>query len=131
MRARLMQFFYGRNGQDALCRFLYVISLVFCVIALLSKWMVFYYIAIVMLALCLFRTLSKNLYKRQQENNAYLGYKYKVTAKASGIKSRFKQMKAHRFYKCPSCKQQLRVPRGKGNLSITCPKCHTSFVKRT
>jgi len=39
--------------------------------------------------------------------------------------------KTHRYYRCPGCRQRLRVPRGRGNIVITCPKCHREFTKRT
>ena len=32
---------------------------------------------------------------------------------------------------CPSCKTRLRVPKGKGKLKISCPKCSHSFLINT
>jgi predicted phosphohydrolase len=37
----------------------------------------------------------------------------------------------HRYFDCPRCRQRVRVPRGKGKISISCPKCHEKFVKKT
>ena len=39
--------------------------------------------------------------------------------------------KVYRYFKCPHCRQSIRVPRGRGRISITCPKCGTSFIKKS
>ncbi len=68
-------------------------------------------------AIC--RTLSRNTYKRYQENRRFLQF-------WGRIKDR-----EHRYFDCPKCRQMVRVPRGKGRISITCPKCHEKFVRKT
>ena len=67
----------------------------------------------------IFRMLSRNTYKRYQENRKYLRL-------IDRIKDR-----QHKYFDCPRCRQQVRVPRGKGKISITCPKCKEKFVKKT
>lgn len=37
----------------------------------------------------------------------------------------------HKYMKCPHCKAQLRLPKGKGKISVTCPVCKKEFVKKT
>jgi DNA-directed RNA polymerase subunit RPC12/RpoP len=69
--------------------------------------------------------------KPERENFAFLRLKGKFTDFFGYIKMRLNQRKTHRFYKCPSCKQRLRVPKGKGRISIRCSKCGTSFEKKT
>ena len=71
-----------------------------------------------------FRILSKKVYKRTQENKKYLGA-------INMTKTRWKQRKTHKFYRCPKCKTWLRVPKGRGKITITCVKCSTKFDKRT
>ncbi len=80
---------------------------------------------------CYFRIFSKNITKRQQENFRFLRYWYPFKKKLLSYWQRLKDSKTHRYYHCPSCKQTLRVPRGRGNIRITCPKCKTQFSKRT
>ncbi len=65
------------------------------------------------------RTLSRNTYKRYQENRKFLQF--------------FDRLKDrdHRYFDCPKCRQMVRVPRGKGRISITCPRCKEKFVKKT
>ncbi|MCD7981014.1 MAG: zinc-ribbon domain-containing protein [Clostridiales bacterium] len=41
------------------------------------------------------------------------------------------QRKIYKFYMCPHCSQKVRVPKGKGRIEITCPKCRTTFIKTT
>ena len=67
----------------------------------------------------LFRSFSRNTYKRYQENRKFLQF--------------FDRLKDrdHRYYDCPKCRQVVRVPRGKGKISITCPRCREKFIKKT
>ncbi len=72
-----------------------------------------------LLGWAMFRVFSRNIYKRYQENRKFLG-------RLERIKDR-----QHRYYACPKCRQTVRVPRGKGKIAITCPKCRERFVKKT
>lgn len=67
----------------------------------------------------LYRSFSRNTYKRYQENRKFLQF-------FDRLKDR-----EHRYYDCPKCRQVVRVPRGKGKIAITCPKCKERFVKKT
>ena len=67
----------------------------------------------------LYRSFSRNTYKRYQENRKFLQF-------FDRLKDR-----EHRYYDCPKCRQVVRVPRGKGKIAITCPKCREKFVKKT
>jgi predicted membrane protein len=131
MKAWLGRFMYGRYGQDDLNRFLTVLSLIFLVTAIFTQWAILNSLTMVLLIFCIFRMFSRNTEKRGRENLAYLNAKGKVTGFFKRKKSRLSQTKTYRFYKCPSCKQQLRVPKGKGRINIRCPKCQMSFEKRT
>ena len=72
-----------------------------------------------LLILSLFRCFSRNTYKRYQENRKYLM-----------LVQRFKD-REHRYYDCPRCRQQVRVPRGKGKIAISCPRCKEKFIRKT
>lgn len=135
MRAWFLRVMAGRNGMDHLNRFL---SVVLLVLALLSMFIRSSRLAgslsILTLGLLIyiyFRMFSRNIYRRQQENGAYLRQRYKITSAWSGMRDRWAQRKDYRFFKCPSCHTRLRVPRGKGKLNIVCRKCGTSFQRRT
>ena len=75
--------------------------------------------------------LSRNIQKRYQENAKYMALENKAAGWFSTRRIRFKQHGQYRYFRCPHCRQELRVPRGKGRISITCPKCGTQFVKKS
>lgn len=89
-------------------------------------------IAIAILGFTLFRCFSRNIPARQAENNWYrLHIAAPFTQKKNRARTRVKQSATHRFYKCPKCGQTVRVPKGKGKIRITCPKCGEVFIKKT
>ena len=77
-----------------------------------------------------FRILSRNVSKRE-ENQRYLNAKYRAVVKKNNLKKRWAQRSTYRFFKCPQCKQTVRVPKGRGKICITCPKCKTEFIKKS
>ncbi len=134
MRAWFAKLMMGRNGVDALNRFLLVILGILLAVQTFLRGTAAGVMGVVTLALLFylyFRMFSRNIYKRQTENGAYLRMRYRVTSAWSGRKDRWSQRKEYRFFKCPSCRTRLRVPRGKGKINIVCRKCGTSFQRRT
>ena len=125
----------GRNGPDHLNRFLSVVFLILSVCSMFVRnarlASVLYTLLMALFLYIMFRMLSRNIYRRQQENGAYLRERYKITSWWNGLRDRWAQRKDYKFYKCPSCRTRLRVPRGKGKLNIVCRKCGTSFQRRT
>lgn len=128
----LRRFMYGRYGNDELNMLLLILAvLVSLCNAVLS--MIFpqseVFVRIVspllsllmlgLLAVNLFRCFSRNIYKRQRENKRLRNF-------LTRLKDR-----GHRYYRCPSCRQRVRVPRGRGKINIRCPKCGNQFLKRT
>ena len=136
MKERFQRFMFGRYGQDGLNRFLLVVSLVFYILGLcLGRvrivGMVFSWLGLGLALLTVLRSFSRNGPKRQVENNLYFRQKRKVTTRIARLRNRTQDMKTHKIFRCPSCRQQLRVPKGKGKLNVTCPHCKTRFQKRT
>ena len=135
MKEKLRQFMYGRYGSDNLSRFILVLALIAIILFYIFKILILYYVGLVLLVLNILRTMSRNHSARYRENEAYLRIRNGFTGfwknLFSGKSSSGAADKTHRIYKCPSCGQKVRVPRGKGRIAITCPKCRTSFVKRT
>ncbi|MBQ5484545.1 MAG: zf-TFIIB domain-containing protein, partial [Lachnospiraceae bacterium] len=85
---------------------------------------VIYLLGLAVLGYGYFRMMSKNVGKRYLENQKYL----QITDR---MKNFFYNHKTYRFYKCPTCKQKVRVPRGHGKIEITCPKCRGTFIRRS
>lgn len=134
MRNWLQKVMTGRYGVDEFNRCLNTAALIALVLSLLFNNIlgsVFWLIAIVALVYSYFRMFSRKTYKRRAENNAYLTARYHLTRKFSGLKQRLQQKRYYRFYKCPNCSITTRVPKGKGKIRITCPKCGESFVRKS
>ena len=126
--SKLRAFMYGRNGFDDLAKHsLIAYFIIFLIYGFCPAGIVKIVLALLSYA-CLiystFRIFSKNVYKRVSENKKYLGA-------INMTKTRWKQRKTHRFYRCPKCKTWLRVPKGRGKITITCVKCSEKFDKRT
>lgn len=130
MKEKLYRFMQGRYGSDQLNRFLMILVII-CFVMSLFGLRSFYVLGIALLVYAYFRMLSKNIYKRRAENSAYLRYEYKVRQKVATFKRDMIQRKTHHIYKCPSCKQKIRIPRGKGKIEIRCPKCGQTFIKKS
>ena len=78
-----------------------------------------------------FRMFSRDLYRRGQENGTYLRLRYPLVSAVQGWRDRYRQRRDYRFFRCPSCRAWLRVPRGKGQINIVCRKCGTAFRRRS
>lgn len=125
------RFMAGRNGPDYLSLGVMILALIMSIIPGIA----FRIVSLLLMGYALFRIFSKNVYKRQAENYKFYSFIKsfidKIKMWGYRVKNRIAQRKTYRFYKCPECKQKVRVPKGKGKISITCPKCGTKFVKKT
>lgn len=126
---KLQRWMYGRYGYDELSKFLNITSLVLIFLSIFIPFL--YTIALVMIVWSAFRTYSKNVPKRLKERDAYLHAKNKVRQWLNVRKSMWRERKTHRYYKCPGCKVHIRVPKGKGKIEISCPKCRNKIIRTT
>ena len=122
--AGLRSFMSGRYGSDKLNMCILGIAVICCVIALFVTGMPVVYLVLnilsyVLMFWAIFRTLSRNTYKRYRENRKFLML-------LERIKDR-----EHKYFDCPKCRQPVRVPRGKGKIAITCPKCAEKFIRKS
>ncbi len=154
---KLAQFFRGRRGTDEFNLFLLIASLALQLLGgLFNIWLIMI-IGQVAILFCIFRTLSKNLYQREKENQSFLrvwnkfskknrsgNYKnnqyggYTNNSYNSGYNEQSKKKKnnpnsaiQYCYYNCPQCKQQIRVPAGNGKVKVTCPSCKSKFELNT
>ena len=121
--AATRQFMQGRYGTDKLNTAILLAGLAACVLSMFVRLPFINWLltvgSYVLMGWAIFRSLSRNTYQRYQENRKYLRF-------LERIKDR-----EHKYFDCPRCRQPVRVPRGKGKISITCPKCREKFVKKT
>ena len=120
----------GRYGYDGLNRFLYVVTLVLLIVSANTRRPVLAFIAIALIVYTYFRMFSRDFSAREREEEAFQRLKNKVFSFFRNLKRRLTD-REHRYFKCPNCGKQLRVPKGKGTISIRCPQCRQSFTKRT
>ncbi|WP_434311504.1 hypothetical protein [Hominifimenecus sp. rT4P-3] len=130
MKERFRQFMMGRYGADQLSRFIMGCGIVTLILYMILRGRLWYWLTLVLLVWNYYRVLSRDHNKRYRENLKYLELRRKVTGIFRGTRTSA-QDKNFRIYHCPSCHQKVRVPRGKGKISITCPKCRCEFIKRT
>ena len=114
-------FMQGRYGPDKLNTAILVTGVICCLLSMVIPviGMPLMLLSYVLMGWAIFRMLSRSTYNRYEENRKYLRF-------VERLKDR-----DHRYFDCPRCRQSVRVPRGKGKISITCPKCKEKFIKKT
>lgn len=130
LRERFQRFMVGRYGHDSLNQAMAVSALVLMILGMFGPRL-FSWLAMALLVAVYFRMFSRNIPARSQENAKYYYLRTQVQKRLAQYKTRWAQRKYYRYYRCPHCHQQLRVPRGRGKIEITCPKCHMEFVKKS
>ena len=119
----LRRFMMGRYGTDKLNMAILCVglaaSLLSSIFPVQPLNLIFFVLSYAMMIWAIYRTLSRKTYKRYEENRRFLQFWTRV------------KDRQHRYFDCPKCRQMVRVPRGKGKISITCPRCREKFVKKT
>lgn len=133
MKAWFQRFMSGRNGSDQFSGFLGIVSVVLVLLGSMmgQKYGILFWLGVATIIYCYYRILSRNIQKRYAENLKYLACLGAVQGYLSTRMLRFKQRKQYRYFRCPHCGQEVRVPTGRGKISITCPKCDTHFIKKS
>ncbi len=126
----IQRLLYGRYGWDQLNFFLTGVALILYLLDLFLDASPLYILYLLCILAVLFRVLSRNYARRRAENAKFL------TVAGPAIRwiklqRTIHRDKEHRYFKCPNCGQQLRVPRGKGKVTITCRNCGVSFDEKT
>ena len=134
LRERFARFMAGRYGADAL----YYTLIVTCLVLIIINAFILNHIATLIIALVenalffysIYRFLSRNVYKRQRENLAFLNFIKKPKKHINLIKCKFRDRKTHVYRRCPSCRNNLRLPKQKGKHTVVCPCCKARFDVR-
>ena len=121
---------YGRYGNDQLNMVLVLLSLALYLVFAVTSWTFLYAVSFMLMAVALFRCLSRHYDRRRAENGKFLSLVQPVT-RWYRLRRTIRRDKDHCYFKCPNCGQQLRVPRGKGRITVTCRGCGASFQEKS
>lgn len=128
MKEKFYRFMMGRYGNDAFNMFLLFVYVLFSLISRRNS--IVSYLGFGFFIYALYRFMSKNIYKRRQENEMFLNltkpFKPYITVLKRNI-----QDKQRKYFVCPTCKQVIRVPRHRGKIVISCPSCRNQFERKS
>ena len=130
IRNAIQRFMYGRYGNDQLNLFLIGLYLLLYLVFMFTRWDMLYFVSFVLLALTLSRLLSRNMERRRMENARFMRAAGPVLSWLR-LRRTIHRDKEHVYFKCPSCGQQLRVPRGRGKITVTCRSCGANFQEKS
>lgn len=131
LRERLRRWMAGRYGVDALGRFLSGAALVCILLAMLLRWPLLDWLGLGLLAVCYCRMFSRSAARRAAENAVFYRCKERLLGGVRQKRLEWAQRGLYRYFRCPNCRQKMRVPRGHGRIAVTCPKCKTEFLKKS
>ena len=140
---RWANFMRGRRGWDQFNFFLLIASFAIEILGRIFGQRYVYLFGVALFFYSVYRALSRNIAAREAENQKYLqitnrikNWRYFRQQKKQGTYT-YTQSEQSRngaygstvyaYYYCPSCKQQVRIPAGKGRVTVTCPRCGEKF----
>lgn len=137
IRNALMRFMYGRNGTDQLGLFTLFLYLFLWIVQMIVQhfapsvvMLVLMLLEYAVLFITLYRMLSRNLARRRAENSKFLQTARPIRSRWNSRRARMRD-REHRYFKCPNCGQQMRVPRGKGRITVHCRTCGATFEEKS
>ncbi len=123
IKGALTRFMAGRYGTDRLNNLILWTGVILCLASMLIPWPLLSLVVTALAYGCmgwaLFRCFSRNTYKRGQENRKYTLWRQR------------RKDREHKYFACPKCRQSVRVPKGKGKIAISCPRCREKFTRKT
>ena len=123
MRNFLHRFMIGRYGPDHLSIAMIILAFILSLLNAILWHAPLLYISYFVFGLTIYRMLSRNIERRRAENDKFIRYWWPIRSKIKRIIQKIKDKRKYVYYRCPTCKTRLRVPKGKGKIRITCPKC--------
>ena len=126
-----MKFMSGRYGFDSFGRFTLTISIILMLLSNFRRSSFLNMLCWLLLIYTYYRMFSRQIAKRSKENQQFLTSTAPIRKWFYKQKNLMQQRKTHHIYRCPNCKQQIRIPKGKGKIEIRCPKCNHTFIKNS
>ncbi|MBS6216000.1 MAG: hypothetical protein KH704_03635 [Clostridiales bacterium] len=126
----LRRFMYGRYGGDQLSWFLLAVYMILVFLSGLPHLELLSWLATLVLLWSFYRIFSRQYAKRRAENARFLTLAGPAIRWCK-MRRTISRDKEHRYFKCPNCGQYLRVPRGKGKITVNCRNCGVSFEEKS
>lgn len=118
----------GRYGQDELGKFILSLTLILLVINLFVKTSALSVVALILIFYSYYRIFSRDTSARYAENKKFLDTIEPLRRKFFTSKNKYENRKVYKYIKCPSCKLEMKVPKGKGKIKVTCKSCGNKFI---
>lgn len=125
----LRKFMYGRYGVDALSMTVIILGFLLSLVSPYLKLLSI--VSTIIFIYAYYRVLSKDIKKRYAENMKFLKLVEPITSRFKKSKMRMDGRKNYKYFKCKNCKQEIKVPKGKGKIRVTCPKCGEKTIKKS
>ena len=130
LQMAMARFMAGRNGMDNMAWHAFWGSVILSILTMFIRIPLLQTLSTALLIYGVFRMLSRNIAKRQAENMRYIQFYEKASKEVKQFFLRLKGMKTYKYFRCPGCKNRLRMKRGVGEKTITCPVCRHQFTQK-
>lgn len=124
IKEKLQNFAQTRNGMDELGKAVGIITIIISLLGMLLRSSIVMTLGTCALIYLLFRILSPKNMIRQEENR-------KFVEQINLFKLKYENRKEYRIFKCKCCGRNIRVPKGRGKVEVTCPLCGAKKICRT
>lgn len=128
---KLRRWMYGRYGADSLSFTLLIIGILLMTVSRVFGFWPGIVLAWAVYGYALFRILSRNVTARQKELYTFRRLLAPFQKWFRIVRTAFRERKTYKYFRCPSCRQVLRAPRGRGKILVTCQRCHKEFKQKT
>lgn len=130
VKAAISRFMIGRHGVDQLTLALLYVGIALNLLAMIPYMGILTLISMAMMIFAIYRVYSKNNAKRYRENAWFLKTFGGLPAKVRQGWSRLKNRRKYLYFDCPQCHAKLRLPRGAGDVTVTCGQCGHRINKK-
>ena len=128
---KMRKFIIGRYGQDELGKFILSLALILLIINLFVKTAALSAAALVLIIYSYYRIFSRDVRARYAENEKFLTSLDPLRRKFFSSKNKYDNRKVYKYIKCPKCKFEMKVPKNKGKIRVTCKKCGEKFIVKS
>jgi len=128
---RAAEWLSSRNGADAAANVAAFLAIVLYIVGFVTGASPVIWAALALLVYALFRMMSKDVARRSRENAKFLEAMGPFGIWFSDPTAAWREQRSYKHFACPNCKQRIRIPRGKGKIRVTCPRCHQKFEAKS